>query len=81
MISFEEIKVYVKKLSPVPGDVIIVRWPQDAPVNAVNQLKNFLVDCLPEGITIVTCMGDIKIEKLDRVSMLKAGWVRVSELN
>lgn len=73
----------IEKLSPKPGDILVLKVPMNHPQNEVERMANILRDNLDEAghksvlVAVITATDELSL--LDEGVMLKYGWAKKRE--
>jgi hypothetical protein len=67
----------IVKLTPVAGDVIVVKVDDSVITPRVHKLIETLVKCLPKGCSYIILSQSQTLEHLKEADMNRIGWHRV----
>lgn len=72
-----DLDLSLEKLSPKPGDVVVIRLPKGTPhYGELISSMHFLVDKLPPGVSAIVAQEGVSLEVVSEEQMLELGWVR-----
>lgn len=78
----DDTKIYSKaqlafqKLEPSPGDVIVIKFPDDMAWEQMNLFGQGLKQHIARGVTVLCTYSGIEVEKFNEFQMKRFGWVR-----
>ncbi len=73
---YETATLAFQKLSPVDGDVIVIKFPADVEPMQMNLFCENLADEMENGITILGTRSGMEVEQVPESQMNKMGWYR-----
>ena len=78
--TIDEAIVRVKKLSPKPGDTIVVRFDSSVSGALLGDVRYVLQKYLPEGAYILFLKDGFTLETMSEAKMEELGWVRKNKV-
>lgn len=73
---YEKAVLAFQKLEPNPGDIIVVKFPDDVHPNQMAAFAEGLQQYVPPDVVILFSRAGVEIDKISETEMNKRGWYR-----
>jgi len=74
--SIEKVTIAIHKISAQPGDLVVVNFPDDTPMEQIEEFGADLKEYVLEDVTILCSRKEMNIENIPEHKMNEMGWYK-----